>query len=788
VTVRARFLVAGLFVLGITSLDAQPAPQAQREPAQASDLPVRRVILYKSGVGYFEHIGSVAGNATVAIQFTTAQLNDVLQSLTALDLDGGSIGNISYNSVAPLEQRLAALRLPLGADTDRLEFYKVLRGARVEVRAGAAVTTGRLLTVEQGPRSRNGSTEVVTDLTLVSDDGAVKTVELTPGSSVHLDDRDVRSDLSNYLSIVASSRGEDVRRMVLSASGSGTRRLFVSYISEVPIWKSTYRLVLPSGDRKPVLQGWAVVDNTVGQDWTNVELSLVAGAPQSFVQQISQPYYVQRPVVPLPPAVLLQPQTHAATLIAGEGEVRGMVHDTSGAPIPGVAVRLLDAAGNTVTTAVSDDSGAFACSASPGAYTVRAELQGFQTFSRGVTVAAGGAQRLDVTLQVGSLAETVTVSGGLTDRIASGGGAGRGGGRGFAPAPRSAATAPPPPPPPVIDYMAALSPAATAQDLGDLFEYKLKQPVTIRKNESALVPILNADVDAERVSLWSRGAGSGRPLRGVWLTNSSTLTLDGGSFSVVDGDAFAGQGLLESIKPGEKRLVSYGADLAVLVKAAQADAAGHVVKVVAHDGVLIASQEDRATWKYTARNEDTSARTLIVEHPIRPGWTVGTEPAAAETSPTAVRYRLALPPKQEATLTVTERHAGDTTYRLADFDDRTITILVRSGASEPSLRRALQPLIDKRTEVAAADARLAAVMTQIAEIDRDQQRVRENMKALRGTAEEKALTQRYTRQLSDQEDKLASLRDDQKKATADRDARRRELAELAARMTFEISG
>src|SRR5207253_6329051 len=107
---------------------------------------------------------------------------------------------------------------------------------------------------------------------------------------------------------------------------------------------------------------------------------------------------------------------------------------------------------------------------------------------------------------------------------------------------------------------------------------------------------------------------------------------------------------------------------------------------------------------------------------------------------------------------------------------------------EPSLRRALQPLIDKRAEVAAAEARLSAVMAQVVEIDRDQLRLRENMKALRGSAEEKALTQRYTRQLSDQEDKLAALRDEQKKATAERDARRRELSELAARLTFEISG
>src|SRR5262249_35583821 len=120
---------------------------------------------------------------------------------------------------------------------------------------------------------------------------------------------------------------------------------FVSYISEVPIWKSTYRLVLSDDARKPILQGWAIVDNTIGQDWTNVDLSLVAGAPQSFVQQISQPYYARRPVVPLPPAVQLQPQTHGATLTtAGEKSVADSISPAQAAspapPPPPPAARM----------------------------------------------------------------------------------------------------------------------------------------------------------------------------------------------------------------------------------------------------------------------------------------------------------------------------------------------------------------------------------------------------------------------------------------------------------------
>jgi hypothetical protein len=403
--VRARLLLVFLLLLS-----AVVVTDAQRPADPATQLPVRRVVLYKSGIGYFEHLGSVSGAADVAIQFTTAQLNDVLKSLTTLDLDGGSIANISYNSVAPIDQRLAALRLPLGDDADPLQFYNALRGSRLEVRSGTSTFEGRLLAIEQRPRTRNGAAETVDELTLVSDDGSVKRVDLGPDVTVKLADRDVRSDVSSYLTIVGSERGDDSRRMTISTNGTGTRRLFVSYISEVPIWKSTYRLVLPEGSGKPVLQGWAIVDNTVGQDWSNVELSLVAGAPQSFIQNISQPYYAQRPVVPLPRAVLLAPQTHAPTLTGGTAVIRGIVHDAQGDALAGATVRAVDENGATVATVVVNATGAFTLNVPAGSYTLRTELSGFATNEQNVAVSGGSTERTDIALNAGSLSEAVDVT------------------------------------------------------------------------------------------------------------------------------------------------------------------------------------------------------------------------------------------------------------------------------------------------------------------------------------------------------------------------------------------
>ena len=154
----------------------QPAsaasPTAETESAKelaGAKLPVRRVVLYKTGVGYFEHLGQVRGNQTVQIDFTSSQLNDVLQSLTVLDLNGGRIAGVNYNSEAPLSQRLGMLRLPLGENTDLSKFYAALRGARLEVHNGVTVITGRLLSVERKTRVSGGTTLEVDLATIVTD-------------------------------------------------------------------------------------------------------------------------------------------------------------------------------------------------------------------------------------------------------------------------------------------------------------------------------------------------------------------------------------------------------------------------------------------------------------------------------------------------------------------------------------------------------------------------------------------------------------------------------------------
>src|ERR1700686_4037397 len=349
----------------------------------AAKLPIRRVVLYKNGVGYFEHLGHVRGSQGVHIDFTSAQLNDVLKSLTVLDLSGGRITGVEYNSEAPLARRLATLRLSLGERPTMAEFLGSLRGARLEVRSGnGSPLTGRLLSVERKTRTGAGPgwTVETDEISLITDGGEVPSVDLNSSTSVKIAEKDLQVEVGRYLGLLASSRDQDVRRMEISTTGTGERSLYVSYISEVPIWKTTYRIVLSSkADKKPLLQGWAIVDNTVGEDWDGVELSLVAGAPHSFIQQLSEPFYGRRPVVPLPESVRLSPQTHAATLSGGNGRLSGAVTDASGAVIAGAQVRLKgEKKGVLANTNTESDGNYTFAGVSAGTYRLEVESPGFR--------------------------------------------------------------------------------------------------------------------------------------------------------------------------------------------------------------------------------------------------------------------------------------------------------------------------------------------------------------------------------------------------------------------------
>jgi hypothetical protein len=333
----------------------------------------------------------------------------------------------------------------------------------------------------------------------------------------------------------------------------------------------------------------------------------------------------------------------------------------------------------------------------------------------------------------------------------------------------------------------SLPSAAAARELGDLFEYKLKDPITIAKNRSALVPIVNASVAAEKVSIWNERSGAPRPARALWLTNSSGLTLDGGSFSVLEEETFAGEGVFDPIRPGEKRLVSYALDLALNASSKNSNEAQRVTRVRISQGVMTHESEVRERKTYAFRNEDSAPRTVLVEHPVRVGYALRSETKPEETTADWMRFRLRVEPKQTAALVVEESRPVAATYQLTNVDAKQVALFVRQQSINKTVEDALRPILAQKDVVSELDDKKDACDEERKKIFDDQQRLRENMKALKGSSEEKLLVQRYTQQLNDQETRLEKLGKEMEQIQKEMDAAEEVLQRMIRELTLDAA-
>jgi len=754
---------------------AAPLTVAAASPAAAApavipssvikDLPVRKVVLYKNGVGYFEHAGQVNGSQRVAIDFTSSQLNDVLQSLTVLDEGGGRIAGIDYNSTTPLAEQLKTLSLGMTEDPTSTELFEALRGQRVEVTGGPGGSiTGRLMSIETRTEKSAADSENTVDkfyLTLVATTGAVRVIELTPNLSVRPLDAGLQGQLDRYLELLASTHSTGLRHLTLDAIGQGQRQLRVSYISEVPVWKSTYRIVFPrEANGKATMQGWAVVDNTVGEDWDNVQLSLVAGAPQSFIQPLSQPLYARRVEVPIATELATTPQTHEAAQANGQQQatLSGIATDQTGAIIVGARVLIKNENTGYQRVTNTDGRGFWSVTALiPGAYTLTIAARGFASWQEdGIVVNPGDSRTVaNIHLKVGAANESVTVVSGADAEVpldtaevsatlnnetlehrsignAYAGGVYR-----------------------ASDAIAEGDVSTNAFD--DFFEYALTQPVTIHKNESAMVPILQQELPAEHVTLWSQSDNGA--LLALWLENTSKLTLDAGSFSVFESGEFAGEGLLDPIHPGEKRLLSYAADQAVRVHLSDREDERKLRHVSISKGVIVETQMVVASMKYTASNSADADRVVLLEQ-LRHGgdWTLDDGLKADETTPSLYRFRLPVAAHSTATLEVRERGPEINQVYLNASQNQT-SYLFELVMRAPDALEKLKPVIDAQHAIADLDHQIQESKKAEETATADEARDRDNLTALKGNDAAK----RFVDELNRAEDLLQSTR----KQTAD---------------------
>ena len=297
-----------------------------------TNIPLKRVVMFSSGVAFYERNGDVEGNATVDLRFNTRDINDLLKSMVLQDEGGGKISTVSYGSKDPITRTLRTFTIDLTHSPTLADLLGQIRGEKIEL--DSPKMSGIIIGIEKRKKLAGmNETVEVEYLNLLTEEG-LRSVPLDGVGKIKLANPKLDTELRQALLVLAMGKSVDKKSVTLNFTGAGKRPVRVGYIQESPIWKTSYRLVL--SDEKPLLQGWAIVENTTEEDWDNVNLTLVSGRPISFVMDLYQPMYIDRPVVQQELYASLRPRTYDQDLAEAEKEFRkaGVAAAAGGAAPP----------------------------------------------------------------------------------------------------------------------------------------------------------------------------------------------------------------------------------------------------------------------------------------------------------------------------------------------------------------------------------------------------------------------------------------------------------------------
>jgi hypothetical protein len=649
------------------------APGTDAAPVPGATIPLRKISLFSSGVAYFEHGGAVSGSADIRLPFNRNAVNDALKSLVIND-SGSEYPSVRYASEQTLWRTLRSLKIDLSGNPGAAEILQSLRGAEVRVHIPAE-TAGRILGIEYRRALRAGDGayggEPVQEawLSLATDRG-IRVMAVKDIVSFSFTDPQINGDLERALDLLLSSREAETRELTVSLPGNGSRAVSLSYVIPAPVWKVSYRLDLHQ--EKPLLQGWAVVDNDGDTDWIDVELSLVTGRPVSFVQNLYPPYYLDRPTLPLAIAGIAPAETY------------------------GSGWREEDAVSGTIP-----------------------------------------------------MAEALA----MDDRAE------------YAPKGRTALEAPAPSPASpsaafnTVQQSLSGGAAQTAQGqvLGDQFEFTLPSRITLERQRSAMFPLVEGTLDAERTLVFSgeRAAAGGpvHPAIAAEITNTTGMKLPAGPITVFDGGSYAGDALIEFFPIGEKRLISYGADLSV-TGMITASSTQSLQGATIGGGLMTLTYRIAYEKTYAFNNASGERKRLILEHPVIGGTDLALPESFDERTDSVYRFVRYLEPEKALTLTVREERPREERIILSQLRPEAFAAYASTQELPAPARAALERAVELQNAANTARTAQAEVEEQRNYRISEQDRLRRNLEA---AGRETPLGQEYLKRMVTLDDAIDAL-------------------------------
>lgn len=689
-------LTSLLLLSALLGCSSTPEPEMPESPS--AELPIRRVVLYQNGVGYFERRGSVEGGA-FALQARPSQINDLLKSLTVIDFSEGRAVSVSLPLQKGGDRVLSELPEQVRQAGGVLQVLTVFRGARVEVfsDSGPSPVTGRIVGVEDLRQQDEETEEVVPDwrLTLKTESGDLVVLPVGSISRIAIRDRTLAVGLEQSLDV--SLKEGDWKPVLLSIRLAGERKhdLMASYIVEMPRWKPAYRMVL-SDEKKPLLQGWAVVDNVSGEDWTNVELSLVAGTPMSFVYDLHSPQYTTRvDLTPRTAQSAVAPPPDEAGVSDKERLQEGYASNRKKSSSSGAASDLRSSRDEELED-ISEESYAPAPAMAP---------------MRSMMPPAPKPPSMDDALQAdASEAPTTQKIGAL--------------------------------------FRYDVRDPVTIPDRSSTLVAIINERVD------------GQEVVYFRPEL-HQGGGAFHPYRAVRLDNNTTFTLETGPITVYSNGTFVGEGFLERMDAGTTSMLTFAIDSNVSLETSQGyrDESMRLIRIV--DGMLVSENLRVESVTYAVDNRHDKAMTAFVKTPKRTDWKLNKRPKeTVETSDSLlVPVRVGARAKAELKLEWTRRVSQQVSVDSSNTETL-LKVFLASGKAPPTVAKVLEEILQLKRQLNDNGAERERVEEQRRHLDAEQARVRKNLKLLNDAKGNAALKATLTRKLASLEEELGKLSGD----------------------------
>jgi hypothetical protein len=650
--------LAGAFLLRSAYLPATEANEKREANAGKSPtaemLPISQVVLFSSGVGYFQREGQVEGTQRIDLSFPVQDINDLLKSLTLRDLDGGHIATVSYDSNSPIEKTLKTYALNLHNNPSFGQLLNQARGEKVEVvlqqqaASQPGTLSGSLVGVEKQKIAVGKDQTVEVELLNLWCADGLRSVKLSEVQRVRFLNAIMDSELKKALETLALAHDTQKKAVSLQCVGEGKRTVKVGYVVEAPIWKTSYRLVLGTkADEKHQLQGWAIVENAGEEDWREVRMALVSGRPISFQMNLYDQLFLKRPVVEPELFASLRPPAFSGGL--GEDGTR-------------VAMEK-EKAGKAMDEQLRRKAGE-GKEAAPG----RGQQQG-----------------QDKALKR------------LEDREEK------------------------------LDLSQGVQSAAEASKLGDFFQYGIQHSVNLPRQKSALLPILQSPVEAERFSIYNEKTHAKFPLLGLAFKNTSGAHLMQGPITVFDGPSYAGDARILDLQKDERRLLAYAIDLGTEVNAVASSDNGKYTSIKIINGTVHTQTRVKDARNFTIANRNDQDRVLLLEHPNRPDFKFTIQDKPWETASDFHRFKVAAPKGKTVTYTISEEKEFPSQVRLSNSDDHQINVFFNEAVASPAVKEALKSVLERKQKMAETSRTLEKVKVQHKEANDEREQVRRDL-------------------------------------------------------------